>query len=188
MLSATTLDVWSIPESRTPQDMHNVALDDHVEKASDLEVLRYRQDRDRMDQLGLQQQKELMEMFPDEKRTIPGLACRAHLYPDIPEEIGLSPTGNEFAPCVEEPEDNQTIANSVRGAMYDMKHWDQLPGDSGEEKCAFVATRDGRGPYLAAGMFVVLMLVVLLILCICLCAKSAKSRRVHNHYRHMMRY
>ena len=55
------------------------------------------------------------------------------------------------------------MANSVRGALYDLKHFDELPparsGQSPGAVTAFALSRDNRTPYL------LLVLILILVLC-----------------------
>jgi len=57
------------------------------------------------------------------------------------------------------------MMNSVRGAIHDMKHYDELPpakvGKTPEQVANFVVTRDNRGPYLLLMLMLVLVLVAL---------------------------
>jgi hypothetical protein len=68
------------------------------------------------------------------------------------------------------------MANSVRGALYDLQHFDELPpAQSGESPSAvtkFALTRDNRTPYL------LLVLILILVICaMCSLARSGTSKK-----------
>ena len=58
--------------------------------------------------------------------------------------------------------------NSVRGALYDLKHFNELPaaqnGESPSGVAMFALTRDNRAPYLCIAVVVVLILTAVIIL------------------------
>jgi len=58
--------------------------------------------------------------------------------------------------------------NSVRGALYDMKHFNELPptqeGQSPSDVTSFVLTRDGRTPYLLIFVSIILGVISLVLL------------------------
>ena len=60
------------------------------------------------------------------------------------------------------------VQNSLKGAVYDLKNWDRLPGGSEVDKLKFVMLRDRRGPFLGATgvclVFFLLLFTMLMIL------------------------
>ncbi len=54
------------------------------------------------------------------------------------------------------------MMNSVRGALYDMKHWDELPAEGTKDTLSFVCTRDNRLPYLLLFITIIVLLIALL--------------------------
>lgn len=65
------------------------------------------------------------------------------------------------------PISSRTV-NSVRGALYDMQHYDQLPpvrsGAPVSNVLSFVVTRDGRFPYILLSVTLVLIVSALIMI------------------------
>jgi hypothetical protein len=72
----------------------------------------------------------------------------------------------------------QRMCNSVRGALYDLKHWGQLPpataGGSSGEVFQYVVSRDNRVGYLLLWIAIIVLLIALVGLAIGLGVKRKK--------------
>jgi len=69
---------------------------------------------------------------------------------------------------------NDKFVNSLRGALYDLKHWDQLPGKTATDNWKFVCGRDDRGSYLL--LFVTIIFFLIAILAVAISSAVSKSR------------
>lgn len=56
--------------------------------------------------------------------------------------------------------------NSIRGALYDLKHWKELPPETATDTWKFITTRDDRGGYLLLLFTLVLFFIAVLIMLI----------------------
>jgi hypothetical protein len=58
------------------------------------------------------------------------------------------------------------LSNSVRGALYDLRHWKQLPsvaaGEPGTKTIKYVLMRDNRGGYLLMAIALIFFIIALI--------------------------
>lgn len=85
--------------------------------------------------------------------------------------------------------------NSIRGSLYDLKHWQQLPPvknknspPSTSDIFRYVVTRDNRMGYLVAWLILILILFVLLGLSISVIVGSAKKDKHRIKYNNRVYY
>ena len=70
--------------------------------------------------------------------------------------------------------------NSIRGAVYDLKHWKDLPQDTATDTWKFIATREGRAGYLLLLFTLILFLIAVLMMVI------SNGRYKKKHAQRMM--
>lgn len=102
---------------------------------------------------------------PYEVMGLPGYYQRANQYPVVGEEK-KKPVGGKHAVADAEKSFVSRMANSVRGSLYDMKHWKQLPpklaGQSNGAVFTYVVSRDDRLGYLLLWITMIVMLITLI--------------------------
>lgn len=68
----------------------------------------------------------------------------------------------------------QRVSNHVQGTLYDLKHFDKLPGDSAIGKIRYACTRDERG-WTLAGIGLVVAIIICVIVAISQSGKTKPS-------------
>ena len=69
------------------------------------------------------------------------------------------------------------FVNSIRGALYDLKHWRELPLDTATDTWKFIATRDDRAGYLLLLLTLILFCIAVLVMAISSMRQAKKQRR-----------
>lgn len=106
------------------------------------------------------------------RRAAPGFPI-SNLYSDAREH----PAFVDDPPPPPQPDFKRRMLNSVRGSLYDMKHWDELPptreGRDVGDILKYTLSRDKRAPYLLLWSSLILLLIIMTAFVIKLCMKKA---------------
>jgi hypothetical protein len=78
--------------------------------------------------------------------------------------------------------DRGKFLNSLRGALYDAKHWSELPGESTAQNLEFVCTRDDRGAFLMLFLTIIVFLVTLVAVAISVGVQSSKDKAMRMEW------
>ncbi|MCH9716346.1 MAG: hypothetical protein K0U52_04590 [Gammaproteobacteria bacterium] len=97
--------------------------------------------------------------------------------------LGVTNGSNSIPPQVPVPQKKPSrLMNSVRGALYDMQHWDELPAEGTKETLSFVCTRDNRLPYLIMFITIIVFLIALLGVVISFMVKGSNDKPNYPMY------